>query len=94
MCIHMYMYVGLLYMHTHTHTHTQSGAGESGAGEEVEVMGVLEAVQRLVQELTVVLSSLDQGSLTQLPQQVYKYTHVHNKACYKFTKLLFHVLRP
>ena len=34
------------------------------------MVGVLGAVQRLVQELTVVLSSLDQGNATQLPQQV------------------------
>ena len=34
------------------------------------MIGVLEAVQRLVEELTVVLSSLDHGNTTQLPQQV------------------------
>jgi hypothetical protein len=41
--------------------------GERG---EDEMVGVLGAVQRLVQELTVVLSSLDQGNATQLPQQL------------------------
>lgn len=48
----------------------QVGAADSSGGEE-ELVGVLGAVQRLVQELTVVLSSLDHGNATQLPQQVF-----------------------
>ena len=32
---------------------------------------VLRAVQRLIEELTTLVSSLDQGKNTQLPQQVY-----------------------
>lgn len=39
-------------------------------GNSEGLIGVLEAVQRLVQELTVLLSSIDQGNMTQLPQQV------------------------
>ena len=48
---------------------TQGGDGVSCEDGE-DVISVLGAVQRLVQELTVVLSSLDQGNITHLPQQV------------------------
>ena len=40
---------------------------DSSDGGWISILG---AVQRLVEELTVLLSSLDQGNTTQLPQQV------------------------
>ena len=47
---------------------------DSGDGGWISILG---AVQRLVEELTVLLSSLDQGNTTQLPQQVSTYMHMY-----------------
>ena len=46
---------------------------QSDGGDEGWI-SILGAVQRLVEELTALLSSLDQGNTTQLPQQVSVYT--------------------
>ena len=67
-----------MYMYVHVHVYIYNISCMQSDGGYEGWIGILETVQRLVEELTVLLSSLDQGNTTQLPQQVSTYNiHVH-----------------
>ena len=68
---HMYMWGGGGWCHVAKIQRVDSPSTQSD-GSDCGWRDVLVAVQRLVEELTVLVSSLDQGKNTQLPQQVHR----------------------